>query len=296
MNNSTYRHQSNNVFKTWIYLIFFSLAVGLIGFLLASYFKNPIFFYLGTFVSIGTSIWSYWFSDKAVLKMANARPLEGGENMELQRMVEKLASQYGLPIPKIYIVEDVSPNAFATGRDPKHGVIAFTTGILSLLNKDELAGVTAHELSHIANRDTLIMTVVALIASIVQSLTHFAYYFGGNRDSEGSSNILTAVVSTVVIAILAPLAATMIQMAISRKREFEADKCGAELTKYPKGLADALIKIENFPQGMQNVNSSIAHLFISNPEKNSEAHTTPWYSKLFMTHPPVKERVEALMK
>lgn len=299
MENKIFKNQSNNVFKTWIYLILFSLLIGLIGFLLASYFNNPLFFYLGSFISVATSVWSYWNSANMVLKMANARPLEGGENMELQRMVEKLASTAGLPMPKIYIIEDPSPNAFATGRNPANGVVAFTTGILSLLNKDELAGVTAHELSHIANRDTLIMTVVAVMANIIQSVAHFAYFFSGDRKEGGSSNVILSIVTTLVIAILAPLAATLIQMAISRKREFLADSSASSITNYPEGLANALQKIHKYPQGMQDVNTSIAHLFISNPQKINDGETeiksSPWYVKIFMTHPPVEERVEALL-
>jgi heat shock protein HtpX len=294
MEKNIYKNQTSNVFKTWVYIIFFSLLIGLIGSLLANYFQNPMFFYLGSFVSIGTAVWSYWFSDKAVLKMANARPLGDGENLELQRMVSQLASNAGLPMPKIFIAEDPSPNAFATGRNPEHGVICFTTGILSLLNKDELAGVTAHELAHIANRDTLLMTVVAVFANILQSIVHYAYFFGGGN-SENKSPV-PAILVSILISILAPLAATLIQMAISRKREYLADKTGASFTGYPKGLADALQKIENFPQGLQNVNTSISHLYISNPEKQSETHDTPWYAKLFMTHPPIKERVKALME
>jgi heat shock protein HtpX len=293
------QNQSSNVFKTWIYLIFFSLLVGMLGFLLASYFNNPVFFYLGTFISIGTSFWSYWFSSSMVLKMANARELVQGDNIELQRMVEKISKEAGLPMPKIYIVEDPSPNAFATGRNPKNGVIAFTTGILSLLNKDELAGVAAHEMSHIANRDTLIMAVVAVMASIIQSLAHFAYFFGGSRDSENNSNsFIVTIISTIVIAFLAPLAATIIQLAISRKREFLADSSGSLITSRPQDLASGLVKINKYPQGMQNVNPSIAHLFISNPQKEDDEMTnrkTPWYTKLFMTHPPVEDRVAALL-
>lgn len=228
--------------------------------------------------------------------MANATPLEQGDNMELQRMVAQLASNAGLPTPKIYIVEDPSPNAFATGRDPKHGVVAFTTGILSLLNKDELAGVTAHELAHIANRDTLLMTVVAVFANILNSVIHYAYFFGGNNNSSNNNNAIVSIAITVAISLLAPLAATIVQMAVSRNREFLADKTGAAIANSPKGLASALQKIHEFPQGLQDVNPSISHLYISNPEKETETHHTPWYMKLFMTHPPVSERIQALIK
>lgn len=293
MQNQIYKNQSGNVLKTWIFLIIFTLLVGLVGFLLASVFNNPIFFYLGSFVSVGMSFWSYWFSSSLVLKMANARELENGENEDLEVSVKKLATVSGLPMPKIYIVSDPAPNAFATGRNPENGVIAFTTGILSLLNKEELEGVIAHELSHISNRDTLIMTVVAVMANVIQSLAHYMYFFGDNRDN--NSNIVVNIVATVVIAVLAPLAAFIIQMAISRSREFGADASGVQLTRYPQGLANALRKIENFPQGMQNVNPTIAHLFISNPEKDEPARETPWYIKLFMTHPPTEDRIAAIM-
>lgn len=295
MNNKVYRQQSNNVFKTWLYLILFSLLVGMVGFLLASYFNNPIFFYLGTFISVGTSIWSYWFSSSMVLKMANAKEITQGENLELQRMVEKLANSAGIPMPKIYTIDDPSPNAFATGRNPENGVIAFTTGILSLLNKDELAGVAAHELTHIVNRDTLVMTVVAVMASIIQSVAHYVYYFTPSDTGEEKSSLIVGVISFLVIAIFAPLAATIVQMAISRKREFMADGGGATLTNYPQGLASALQKIHNYPQGMQNIDPTISHLFISDPQKDTVEHHTPWYMKLFMTHPPLEERIEALL-
>lgn len=296
MKTDIYKNQSGNVFKTWFFLILFSLLVGLIGFLLASYFSNPLFFYLGSLISVGMSIWSYWFSSSLVLKMANASELDKDENPDLEATVKKLATGAGLPMPKIYIVQDLSPNAFATGRDPEHGVIAFTTGILTLLNKEELEGVIAHELSHISNRDTLVMTVVAVMANIIQSIAHYMYFFSGSRDDNNSSNIVMSIVATIVIAILAPLAATMIQLAISRRREFMADASGVSLTKYPLGLANALKKIEAFPRGMQDVNPTIAHLFIANPEKEEGTHHTPWYIKLFSTHPPVQERVDAIMQ
>ncbi len=288
----------NNTFKTWFFLLIFSLLVGSIGFFLASYFNNPLFFWTGSAVSIGMSIWSYWFSDKAVLRMANAKPLDEGENPEIRNMVQKLALTANLPIPKIYIIEDPSPNAFATGRDPNHAAIAFTTGILSLLDKSELEGVAAHELSHVLNRDTLLMTVVAVIANLVQTAANMMYYFSPRREDNGSNNIILSIATTLVIAILAPLAATIIQLAISRRREFAADASGAHITNYPKALASALDKISKFPFGMQNVNPSISHLFISEPNKTDSEMTvtkTPWFKKLFMTHPPTEERVEILL-
>jgi heat shock protein HtpX len=295
MKTNIYKNQTGNVLKTWIFLILFTLLVGFVGFLLASYFNNPLFFYLGSFVSVGISIWSYWFSSSLVLRMANAKQLGKDENPELEAMVRSLSIQAGLPMPKIYIVSDPSPNAFATGRNPANGVVAFTTGILSLLNKEELEGVTAHELAHIANRDTLIMTVVSVLANIIQSLAHYMYFFSGSRDNN-SSNAFLSILASIAIAILAPLAAVIIQLAISRSREFLADASGVAITKYPQGLANALRKIHEFPQGMQSVNPSISHLFISDPEKDTVEHHSPWYMKLFMTHPPLSERIEAIMQ
>lgn len=293
MSNQIHKNQNNNVFKTWLYLLFFSLLVGAIGFILATYFNNPIFFWTGSFVSIGMSIYSYWNSSKMVLSMANARALEEGENEELRNSVLKLSGVAGIPMPKIYIINDPSPNAFATGRNPENGVIAFTTGILSLLDKDELEGVISHELSHIVNRDTLLMTVVAVMANVIQMIANMIYYFSPR---EGDKNIVVAVATTLAIGILAPLAATIVQLAISRKREFLADESGALLSRNPKGLARALEKIEKYPFGMQDINPSISHLFISDPEKDTETTKTPWFVKLFMTHPPINERVEILLK
>jgi heat shock protein HtpX len=201
----------------------------------------------------------------------------------------------GLPTPKVYIVQDPAPNAFATGRNPKKGVIAFTTGILALLNKEELEGVTAHELSHIANRDTLVSTVVAVMASIISFLGNMFYFNSfANNNEEGNNNALFGIIGFVVITVLAPMAATMVQMAISRKREFLADATGARITGKPQHLANALKKISGFPVPMQTASPSTAHLYISDPFKN-ENHKTPWYISMFMTHPPVEDRVKALM-
>ncbi len=299
MNSTTHKQHSANTWKTWFFLLTFSLLVGAIGFWLANYFNNRLFFWLGSLFSISMSVWSYWFSDKMVLKMANARPLKENENGDLKNMVQKLASSASLPMPKIYIIDDPSPNAFATGRNPENSAIAFTTGILSLLDKSELEGVAAHELSHVMNRDTLLMTIVAVVANLVQTAANMMYYFSPSNSQE-NKNLILSIATTLMIMILAPLAATIIQLAVSRRREFAADASGAELTNYPKALASALEKISKFPFGMQNLNPSISHLFISEPEKNGfsvagKTKVTSWFKKLFMTHPPTEERIEALL-
>ncbi len=302
MNTNIYKQTNNNVFKTWIYFLVFALLLSLVGFILATIFQNATFLYIGFLFAIGTNIYSYWFSDKMVLSMAGARAVEAGEYPELVAMVTDLSLKADLPLPKIYIMNDPSPNAFATGRNKYHSAIAFTTGILALLDKDELAGVAAHELAHIANRDTLIMTVVAVMASVITLVANFGMHFTNNKNE--NSNVILNILGFVFVLVLAPLAATIVQMAISRKREFFADASAADLTNYPLGLANALKKISNFPIGLQDPNTAIAHLFISDPFKSEgyddENHnhinqTTPWYAKLFMTHPPVDERVKALL-
>lgn len=297
-----YENKGSNVFKTWLFLILFALMISAVGFILAGYFNNPVFLYSGFFLAIGMNVWSYWFSDKMVLKMAGAVQVDEVYNKDLFNSVARLSSQAGLPMPKVYIINDPSPNAFATGRNHSNSAVAYTTGILALLSKEELEGVTAHELSHILNRDTLLMTIVAVMASFISLAANMAMSFGGG-DSE-NRNIFVTIAAFVVIIVLLPLAATVIQLAISRKREFLADATGAGITRLPENLANALVKISNFPIGMQNVNPNISHLFISNPEKLDAAdhgdssenrQNKHWFSGLFMTHPPVEERVKALI-
>jgi heat shock protein HtpX len=261
---------------------------------LASVFNSPALLYTGFFAAIAMNIGSYWFSDKMVLKMAGATPVEENDsNKDLFNMVRELSLKANLPMPKVYTMNDPSPNAFATGRNKEHSAVAFTTGILALLSKEELAGVTAHELSHIKNRDTLLMTLVAVMASVISFIANFAFYFN-NGDRE-NNNWVISVIGFIVVLVLAPLAATIVQMAISRKRELLADTSGAEIIGAPEGLASALQKISTFPVGMAKVNPAISHMYISNPEKESDHHRTPWYSKLFMTHPPLEERIENLL-
>ncbi len=296
MNNYLYQNQKSNIFKTWFYLLVFALLLTSVGFIASAMFGSITFMYLGLAMAIGTNFFSYFFSDSMVLKMSGAHQLGSGERQDLVNMVEKLAMEKGIPTPKVYIVNDPAPNAFATGRNPKHGAMAYTTGILPLLTKEELEGVTAHELSHIANRDTLVSTVVAVMASIISFFGNMFYYgssISGNSDRQDNSPVF-GIIGFLVIVVFAPLAATIVQMAISRKRELLADSTGAKMTGKPEALANALRKISGFPVPMQTASPAMAHLYISDPFK-TEYQKTPWYVSIFMTHPPVEERIKALL-
>lgn len=257
---------------------------------------NSIFLVLAVILAIFQSILSYWYSDKIVLAMTRARPVEKKDNPELYRIIENLCLTAGLPLPKIYIIEEAQPNAFATGRDAKHAVVAVTRGLLEKLEKSELEGVISHELSHIGNKDMLLQTIVVVLVGIVAILSNFFLrisFFGGGRrrDSRDSGGAILAIFG-ILAAILAPIAATLVQLAISRKREFLADASGALLTRYPEGLAKALEKIAKDPNPLRTANNATAHLYIASPFRGEER--TNWFTKLFMTHPPVEERIKAL--
>lgn len=232
------------------------------------------------------NLFTWWGSDKAVLRMYGAR--EVGPDHDLARMVHDLADRAGLPRPKVYIIDQAQPNAFATGRNPQNAAVAATTGLLQRLSRDEIAGVMAHELAHIQNRDTLIMTVTATFAGAISILANMAFFFGGNRDREGGF------VAQLALMILAPLAAALVQMAISRSREYEADRRGAEICGDPRALASALLRIERMAAGTDYAvaerNPATAHMFIINP---LHAHAR---DKLFSTHPATANRVAALEK
>ena len=236
---------------------------------------------------------SYYWSDKIVLTVAGAKPIEKKDNPEIYRLVENLCIAAGLPLPKIYIIDDTATNAFATGRNPKHAAIAFTKGILQKLNKQELEGVAAHELSHVGNRDTLLMSMVSVLVGTIALLSDFfmrSMWYGG-RDRESRGNTIMLVVA-IVAAILAPIVATLIQLAVSRRREFLADASGVLLTRYPEGLASALLKISSDKEPLEVANRGTAHLYIVNPLKGQEAKA--WLANLFNTHPPIEVRVKAL--
>ena len=230
---------------------------------------------------------SYWFSDKIVLSMYGAQQIGEEDDPRLYGMVRRLAERAELPMPKVYIIQDDSPNAFATGRNPGHAAVAATTGIMRLLSDDELAGVMAHELAHVKNRDTLIQTVAATVGGAITYLANMAMFMGGSRDEEGDSGL--GLVGSILMMILAPIAAMLIQMAISRSREYGADAGGAEICGDPRSLARALQKLEYGSRAVpMDANPSTASLFIVNPL------TGGGFATLFSTHPPIPERVERL--
>lgn len=285
-----YNQSDKNTRDTYILITLFLLAVIGIGWVFAQAMQNSSVLWYAVIGSVAMSVGSYWFSDKMVLGMSGAREISESESPELYHLVQNLCITAGLPVPKIYIIDDASPNAFATGRDKNHAAIAFTRGILQKLDKSELEGVTAHELSHIGNRDILLATVVVVLVGIVALLADyfrgFTMWGGGRDENRGGGGIFLLI--GLLLSLLAPLFAMLVQLAISRKREFLADADGALLTRYPEGLARALEKIAADPKPLDNANRATAHLFIANPLKGSQL------SKLFMTHPPMEERVAAL--
>lgn len=293
-----YTLAEKNVRKTWLLMsVFLILIIGL-GWLFSYLLNDFIFLVIAFIVAIIQSILSYWYSDKIVLMMVRAKPIEKKDNPELYRIVENLCMTAGLPLPKIYILNENQPNAFATGRDEKHAIVAVTRGLLEKLDRTELEGVIAHELSHIGDKDMLLQTVVVVLVGIIAIVSNFFLrisFWGRPRREEGSREDRSAAIFAIfgiIAAILAPIVATLIQLAISRKREFLADATGALLTRYPEGLARALEKISRDTNPLRVANNSTAHLYIVSPFRGKEAKS--WLTKLFSTHPPIEERIAAL--
>ncbi len=290
-----YTHQGANIRKTWLLMTAFLIMVIALGYGAAYALGNPAILYGAVILAIVMNVGSYWFSDKLVIKMTGAVPVTENEYPVLWNVVENLSITAGLPMPKVYVVHDQAPNAFATGRDPEHAAVAATTGILALLNQVELEGVMAHELSHIGNRDMLVSTVAVVLAGFVAILADFfmrsMMFGGGDRDNKAGVVFL---ILGIVGLILAPIAAQMIQLAISRKREYLADASGALLTRYPEGLASALEKIHAYAQPMQRANNATAHLFIADPFGGDSRSLRQKVSGLFQTHPPASERIRIL--
>jgi len=288
-----YTQADSNIRKTWILLTLFLVLVIGLGWFFSYLLDNSVFLIIAVFLSITQSVASFWYSDKIVLAMTKAREIQKKDNPELYRIVENLAITAGLPTPKIYIMDEAQPNAFATGRDEKHAVVAVTRGLLEKLERAELEGVIAHELAHIGNKDMLLGTVTVVLVGVVALLSRMflriSFHSGGSRKRNKDSSAGLIIVLGLIGAILAPIIATFIQLAISRKREFLADATGALLTRYPEGLARALEKISSDRTSLKTVDSSTAHLYISSPFKEKN-----WLTNLFSTHPPVGERLKAL--
>ncbi|MCJ7786841.1 M48 family metallopeptidase [Patescibacteria group bacterium] len=290
-----YTQAESNIRKTWLLLIAFLIFIIALGWLFSYLLDNSIFLILAVIVALLQSFFAYWYSDKIVLAMTRARPIEKKDNPELYRIVENLCIAAGLPLPKICIIGEQQPNAFATGRNAENSVVAVTQGLLEKLERPELEGVIAHELSHIGNKDMLLGTVIVILIGIVALISNWflriSFWGGTRRGSRDSSGPILMILG-IISAILAPIAATLIQLAVSRKREFLADASGALLTRYPEGLAKALEKISADPNPMRIASNSTAHLFIASPFRGKQSKS--WFTKLFLTHPPVEERISAL--
>ncbi len=285
--------RSSNNWKTFFLMASFLVVVVLLGFLVSMMTNNVTYLYFAIILSLGINFFSYFFSDTIALKYSGAIKAEEDKYSELHQVVESLSQKAHIPKPDVYVINDPGPNAFATGRNEYNSAIAVTTGLLAMMNKNELEGVIAHELSHIKNKDILIMSVVVVLSGILSMLANiFLSRSFGSNDSKENNTIAFAI--TIIAFIVLPIAATLVRLAISRKREFVADASGGLITGYPEGLASALQKISSYSQPLQNASSATAHMYISCPFGGIEKQT--FFQKLFMTHPPVEERIKALVK
>lgn len=293
-----YDERASNIRRTWVLVVGFFVVVIAIGYTISWYYGNPAILYLAVIIAVATNFYAYWASDKLVLSLNRARPASREEFFDFYTVTENLAITAGLPKPKLYVIDDPAPNAFATGRDENHAVVCATTGLLGAMTRPELEGVIAHELSHVKNRDMLLMTVAVVLAGFVALVANIflriSFWGGGRRDDRGGGNALLMILAVVGI-ILAPLAAKLIELAISRRREYLADASGALLTRYPEGLASALEKIGAYSAPMKSANLATAHLFIGDPFGPKSGDSSGWIERLFSTHPPIPDRIKALL-
>jgi len=292
-----YTHKASNTRKTFLLMFVFLILIIGVGYIFSLVYKNPGILYFAAVFSVITAFSSYWWSDKIVTKLTHAKEVKFDENKELYRVLENLSITAGLPMPKLYLIQEAQPNAFATGRNEKHAVVAVTTGLLEKLDRSELEGVLAHELSHIGNKDMLVMTIAVVLAGTIAlaSDIFLRSRIYGNRSRSSNNNSQAqglVMVIAIAAAILAPIAAMMIKMAVSRKREYLADATGALITRYPEGLASALEKIAADPSPMKTAKNATAHLYISNPLRGKQKKGI--LSKMFSTHPPASERIARL--
>ncbi|PIZ00710.1 zinc metalloprotease HtpX [bacterium (Candidatus Howlettbacteria) CG_4_10_14_0_8_um_filter_40_9] len=293
-----YRDIASNKRKTFLFMTGFLLFVIALGWVFSMALDTPGILYIAVIFSTVQAFVSYYYSDKITLAISGAKEVKKADSPELYRVVENLSITAGLPMPRVYIIEDSAPNAFATGRDPQHAVVCVTTGILQKLDKVELEGVIAHELSHVGNYDIRLMTVIVVLVGVVVLMSDFfiriSFWGGGDDDRDSGQLGIILMVLGIVLALLSPLFASLIQLAISRKREFLADANGALLTRYPEGLARALEKISVDPVPLKKANKATAHLYITNPMKEHKGTSRGWFAGLFNTHPPVEERIAKL--
>jgi heat shock protein HtpX len=295
----TYTEISKNKSYSALLIFVFLIFIIALGWVFSQAYNSPGLLVLAVVFSSVSALVSYYFSDSITLALSQAHPVDRQTNQELYRLVENLTIAAGLPVPRIYIIKDSAPNAFATGRDPKHAVIVFTTGILEKLNKTELEAVTAHELSHVGNYDIRFMTLVVVLVGIVTLLADWFLrisFFGGgrrSRDNNDNNGAQIFLIIGLVLAILSPIVATLIKLAVSRKREFLADASGVMLTRYPEALASALEKISRDPEPLEAANKATAHLYIVNPLRGKHGSVS-WFANLFNTHPPIEERIKRL--
>lgn len=291
--STVYSHISSNIYKTWILISAFLVFIVFLGWFFSQMFQNQIILYFAIFFAFVQSFLSYWYSDKITTFLVGAKPLEKKDNPLVYRLVENLCIASGLPMPKIYVAEEKQMNAFATGRDEKHAAIVLNRGLIEKLEDEELEGVIAHELSHIKNKDILLGSVVVVLVSVVAILSDYflrlLWWQRVNERDERNNFQAILFLLAIFVAVLAPIIATLIQFAISRKREFLADASAALLTRYPEGLARALEKISQDNTPLKRESLATAHLYIANPFKKKN-----WLLNLFSTHPPVEERIKAL--
>lgn len=294
-----YNQITSNKWKTWLIVVLFIVFITTIGFVFGKATGYGLSYAGIALILAGImSFGSYYYSDQLVLATSGAKPLLKKQDPELYDIVENLSIGDGVPMPKIYFMNEDAPNAFATGRDPKHAVVVVTRGLREMMNKSELEGVLAHELSHVKNYDTRLMGIVAILVGFVVILADMfmrSLWWGGmRRDNDRSDNQLQAVflILGIIFAILSPIAATLIQLAVSRKREFLADASGVLLTRYPEGLASALEKLAKDTRPTLGATNATAHLFIENPFGGKSKKT--WFAGLFDTHPPIEERIKIL--
>lgn len=294
--SSLYREQAQNVRRTFFFMGLFLMIVIAIAWLVSVVFDSPAILYIAVALSLILNVAAYWKSDAVVIRMTGAKPVSRETHFDYWNLVENLCISIGAPMPKLYLINDPSPNAFATGRDPKHSAVAVTEGLLRVMEKQELEGVLAHELAHIQNRDTLIMTVIVVLfgmVTIVLDLLLHASLF--SSDEEGGNLLIL-----LPLYVLAPIILTIIRFAVSRKREFLADATAGVYTRYPDGLASALRKIERTARPVRGARLATAHLFIADPfaghasSDRSPAKRSPIF-RLFDTHPPIPDRVRALV-